>query len=126
MLHSQPKRNTPRPLKVGETIRQALSEMSIRGELLQKSLPSITFSEVRVSPDLKNATAFFMPLGGIGGEELLADLKENSAVIRYNLAKKINHMKFLPKVYFKLDESFEYAQKVNNLLKNVMKDEVSQ
>jgi ribosome-binding factor A len=110
-----------RPLKVGETIRHALSEIFLRGECHVPILDSasITVSEVRVSPDLKNATAYVMPLAGSNKEVILEALKINSGLIRTALARKVT-LKFTPKIFFKIDESFEEAGKINILLKSAL------
>ena len=69
-----------------------------------------------MSPDLKTAKIFVMPLGGKNAEEVIEKLKEFSFIIRKVLSKKIV-MKFLPKLYFVKDDSFDYAEKIENLIK---------
>jgi ribosome-binding factor A len=71
---------------------------------------------VRVSPDLKNATAFVMPLGGENKEVLLLALKAAQPEIRYLVSKRMK-LRYTPKIYFALDESFDEAQRINELLK---------
>ena len=80
----------------------------------------ITVTEVRMSPDLKTAKIFVMPLGGREADDVVAKLKEFSFVIRKVLSKKIV-MKFLPKLYFVKDDSFDYAEKIENLIKQTNK-----
>ena len=110
-----------RQLRVGEMIKQALGMLFIRDEAqLQLSTNEITVTEVRMSPDLKTAKIFVMPLGGKDAEEVVTKLKEFSFVIRKVLSKKIV-MKFLPKLFFVKDESFDYAEKIENLIKQTNK-----
>ena len=113
---------TQRQLRVGEMIKQALGMLFIRDEakLLNLSTKEITVTEVRMSPDLKTAKIFVMPLGGKNTEEIIQKLKEFSFVIRKALSKKII-MKFLPKLYFVKDNSFDYAEKIENLIKQTNK-----
>ena len=108
---------TQRQLRVGEMIKQALGMLFIRDEakLPNLSTKEITVTEVRMSPDLKSAKIFVMPLGGKNAEEIIEKLKEFSFVIRKVLSKKIV-MKFLPKLYFVKDESFDYAEKIEKLI----------
>ena len=107
-----------RQLRVGEMIKQSLSMIFIRNEAKVPNLETntITVTEVRMSPDLKTAKVFVMPLGGKNAEEIVSKLKEFSFVIRKTLSNKII-MKFLPKLFFVKDESFEYAEKIENLIK---------
>ena len=113
---------TQRQLRVGEMIKQALGLLFIRDEakLPNLSTKEITVTEVRMSPDLKTAKIFVMPLGGKNAEEIIEKLKEFSFVIRKVLSKKIV-MKFLPKLYFVKDNSFDYAEKIENLIKQTNK-----
>ena len=113
---------TQRQLRVGEMIKQALGMLFIRDEakLPNVSTKEITVTEVRMSPDLKTAKIFVMPLGGKNAEEIIEKLKEFSFVIRKVLSKKIV-MKFLPKLLFVKDESFDYAEKIENLIKQTNK-----
>ena len=113
---------TQRQLRVGEMIKQALGMLFIRDEakLPNLSTKEITVTEVRMSPDLKTAKIFVMPLGGKNAEEIVDKLKEFSFVIRKTLSKKII-MKFLPKLYFVKDNSFDYAEKIENLIKQTNK-----
>ena len=113
---------TQRQLRVGEMIKQALGMLFIRDEakLLNLSTKEITVTEVRMSPDLKTAKIFVMPLGGKNADEIIEKLKEFSFIIRKVLSKKIV-MKFLPKLYFVKDNSFDYAEKIENLIKQTNK-----
>ena len=113
---------TERQLRVWEMIKQALGMLFIRDEakLPNLSTKEITVTEVRMSPDLKTAKIFVMPLGGKNADEIIDKLKEFSFVIRKALSKKIV-MKFLPKLYFVKDNSFDYAEKIENLIKQTNK-----
>ncbi len=113
---------TQRQLRVGEMIKQALGMLFIRDEakLPNLSTKEITVTEVRMSPDLKTAKIFVMPLGGKNSKEIIEKLKEFSYVIRKVLSRKIV-MKFLPKLYFVEDDSFDYAEKIENLIKQTNK-----
>ena len=113
---------TQRQLRVGEMIKQALGMIFLRGEAKLPNVETreITVTEVRMSPDLKTAKVFVMPLGGKNSQEIIDQLKEFSFIIRKALSKKIT-MKFLPKILFVKDESFDYAEKIENLLKQTNK-----
>ena len=107
-----------RQLRVGEMIKQALSMIFIREETKISDLDTktITVTEVRMSQDLKIAKAYVLPLGGKEADESVEKLKEYSFLIRKILSQKVI-MKFLPKLLFKKDESFEYAEKIESLIK---------
>ena len=111
-----------RQLRVGELVKQNLGELFIRNEAKIPSINSklVTVTEVRMSPDLKTAKAFVLPLGGKNSEEIVKNLKDFSFLIRKVLSKKIT-MKFLPKILFVKDESFDYAEKIENLIKQTNK-----
>tara|TARA_Y100001935_G_scaffold216940_1_gene188823 strand:+ start:225 stop:611 length:387 start_codon:yes stop_codon:yes gene_type:complete len=113
-----------RQLRVGEMIKQALGNIFMRGEAKLPNIETnnITVTEVRMSPDLKTAKAFVLPLGGKNAKEVIEVLKEFSFVVRKVLSKKIT-MKFLPKLLFVKDESFDYAEKIENLIKNTNRQE---
>ena len=106
-----------RPLRVGEEIRHALAELFIRGEIhtLEFLGTSITVSEVRVSPDLKNATAYIMPLAGAQKQEIMEALKTAAPELRYLVSKRMK-LRYMPKIHFALDNSFDEAQRINSLL----------
>ena len=99
-------------------VKQALSLIFIKGEAKIPNLETnlITVTEVRMSPDLKSARAFVIPLGGKDSKKTVDLLKEFSHIVRKILSKKIE-MKYLPKVSFVKDESFEYAEKIEKLIK---------
>ena len=106
-----------RQLRVGELIKQSLGQIFLRGEAKVPILETknITVTEVRMSADLKNARAYVIPLGGKNTEKAVDILTEFSPSIRKALSKKVN-MKFLPKVSFVSDKSFDYAEKIEKLI----------
>ena len=106
-----------RQLRVGELIKQSLGQIFLREEAKVPSLTTknITVTEVRMSPDLKNARVYVIPLGGKDTENVVSVLTEFSYRIRKALSKKID-MKFLPKVYFVGVKSFDYAEKIEKLI----------
>ena len=111
-----------RQLRVGEMIKQSLSMIFIKNEAKVPKLETntITVTEVIMSQDLKIAKAYVLPLGGKNAEEAIKVLKEYSFLIRKILSQKVV-MKFLPKLLFRKDESFEYAEKIENLIKQTNK-----
>ena len=111
-----------RQLRVGEMVKQALGMIFLRDEAKLPNLDTkeITVTAVRMSQDLKIAKVFVMPLGGKNSQEIVEKLKEFSFVIRKVLSKKII-MKYLPKLLFVKDESFDYAEKIENLIKQTNK-----
>ena len=106
-----------RQLRVGELIKQSLGQIFLRDEAKVPTLitKNITVTEVRMSPDLKNARAYVIPLGGKDTENTVNVLTTFSHLIRKALSKKID-MKFLPKVSFIGDKSFDYAEKIEKLI----------
>ena len=111
-----------RQLRVGEMIKQSLGMIFVRNEAKVPNLDTntITVTEVKMSQDLKVAKAYVMPLGGKNAEEIVEKLKKYSFLIRKTLSKKII-MKFLPKILFAKDNSFDYAEKIENLIKQTNK-----
>ena len=106
-----------RQLRVGELIKQSLGQIFLKEEAKVPSLTTknITVTEVRMSADLRNARAYVIPLGGKDTENAVNMLTKFSYLIRKALSKKID-MKFLPKVSFVGDESFDYAEKIEKLI----------
>ena len=107
-----------RQLRVGEMIKQSLGQIFLRGEAKLPTLETnnITVTEVRMSADLKNAKAYIIPLGGKDADRTVNLLTEFSYLVRKALSKKI-YMKFLPKISFINDKSFDYAEKIEKLIK---------
>ena len=110
---------TQRSLRVGELVRHALAAMFARGDIEDDALRGavITVPEVRMSPDLKIANAFVMPLGGLHAEEIVAALNRHRKFVRGHVAPQIN-MKFAPEVRFFVDETFEEASRIDALLRS--------
>ena len=106
-----------RQLRVGELIKQSLGQIFLREEAKLPILETknITVTEVRMSPDLKNARAYVIPLGGKDTEKAVNILTQFSHLIRKALSRKID-MKFLPRVSFVSDKSFDYAEKIEKLI----------
>ena len=107
-----------RQLRVGELVKQNLGELFIRNEAKIPSVNSklITVTEVRMTPDLKTARVYVIPLGGIDTKEIVRILTENSHLVRRALSKRLD-IKFLPKLTFVEDNSFEYAEKIEKIIK---------
>ena len=107
-----------RQLRVGELVKQNLGELFIRNEAKIPSINSklITVTEVRMTPDLKTARVYVIPLGGIETKETVRILTEYSHLVRRALSKRLD-IKFLPKLTFVEDNSFEYAEKIERLIK---------
>lgn len=106
-----------RQLKVGELIRHALADIFSRGELMDDVLSrhSLTVPEVRLSPDLKIATAFVLPLGGGEANEAVAHLDKHRRFLRGEVARRVS-LKFMPELRFKVDKSFEASSRIDELL----------
>jgi len=106
-----------RQLRVGETIRRALSDVLSRGDVHDPDLNrlSITVGEVRTSPDLKIATAYVLPLGGQGKDEVISLLARNKGELRRIVAKKLA-LKFAPDLRFQLDETFDRMDETREML----------
>ena len=111
-----------RQLRVGEMIKQSLGMIFLKNEAKVPNLETnkITVTEVKMSQDLKVAKAFVLPLGGENADEVVNILREFSFLIRKVLSKKIV-IKFLPKILFAKDDSFDYAEKIENLIKQTNK-----
>jgi ribosome-binding factor A len=109
-----------RQLRVGEEIRHALASTFMREELHDPALQgvSLTFSEVRVSPDLKNATVFFLPLGGEEVGAIAKGLGRAAPHLRSLLAKQLR-LRVVPRLSFVADESFARAESIDRLLRKV-------
>ena len=106
-----------RQWRVGETIRRARSEVLARGDVHDADLNrlSITVGEVRTSPDLKIATAYVLPLGGEGQDEVIELLARNKGELRRLVAKKLT-LKFSPDLRFRLDETFDQMDATRRML----------
>ena len=113
-----------RQLRVGELVKQNLGELFIRNEAKIPSINSklITVTEVRMTPDLKTARVYVIPLGGIDTKETVRILTEYSHLVRKALSKRLD-IKFLPKLIFVEDNSFEYAEKIERIIKKNKEDD---
>jgi ribosome-binding factor A len=109
-----------RMLRVGEQVRHALSEVLQRGdvqdELIQKSVISV--SEVRMSPDLKIATAYVSPLGAPDNEAIIKALAQNAKFIRGRVSGALRQMKYMPEFRFRLDTSYDNMARIDELLRS--------
>ena len=107
-----------RALRVGEVIRHALAEMFSRGDVRDDVLENhiITVPEVRMSPDLKLATVYVMPLGGRDTDKVIAALERNKKFLRGETARRVN-LKFAPDIRFRVDERFDEAERIEKLLR---------
>jgi ribosome-binding factor A len=115
--HSGAKAPSQRMLRIGELIRHRIAELLARGELHDKVLAShvITIPEVRMSPDLKLATVYVMPLGGKNVKPVIEALTRNKKVLRAAVAQTLN-LRYAPDLRFKEDETFEEATRIDRLL----------
>jgi ribosome-binding factor A len=107
-----------RLLRVGEQVRHALSEILMRGEVHDEILAShmVSITEVRMSPDLRHATAFVMPLLGANAAAVLKALRTNTAYLQSEVARRVN-TKYAAKLKFLLDESFDEGSHIDALLR---------
>jgi ribosome-binding factor A len=107
-----------RQLRVGEQVRHALSDMLQRGEVRDDLVETtvISISEVRMSPDLKIATAFVSPLGAKDDAAVIDALNRHARFIRGRMSPALRQMKYMPEFRFRLDTSYDNFQKINDLL----------
>jgi ribosome-binding factor A len=116
--HSRPRTEpTARQLRVGEEVRHGLARIFERHELRDSALvdASLTVTEVRMSPDLRHATVFVMPLAGAHAPEVLAGLKRVAPYLRGLVAREVP-LRFTPTLAFMLDMSFDHANRINEIL----------
>ncbi|PPR46140.1 MAG: Ribosome-binding factor A [Alphaproteobacteria bacterium MarineAlpha5_Bin8] len=117
---------TQRQIRYGELIRSIISECLIKEDFYDSpiDIATITISFVRMSKDLRIASVYFMPLGGTKKEDVLTYLNEKKFIFQKSISKAKIKSKFTPKIQFYLDNSFEEAEKVKNLLSDakVMRD----
>ena len=127
--HHQKKSSAPggsqRQLRVGEQVRHAMADILAQGSVHDADLEGhiITVPEVRMSPDLKLATIYVMPLGGRDTERVIAALDRNKKFLRGEVARRVN-LKFAPDIRFRVDERFDEAERIEKLLRTpqVLKD----
>ena len=118
MVNQSQRPFSQRQLRVGELVKQNLGQLFLRNEakipLVNTKL--ITVTEVRMTPDLKTARVYVIPLGGIDTKETVKILTDFSHLVRKALSKRLD-IKFLPKLTFVEDNSFEYAEKIERIIK---------
>src|SRR5271163_3040568 len=114
----QPAGGSQRQLRVGELIRHELAEMLSRGDIHDPVVEAhmITVPEVRMSPDLRLATIYVMPLGGRDATDVVAALERNKRYVRGEIARRVN-LKFAPEIRFRVDERFDEAERIEKLLR---------
>jgi ribosome-binding factor A len=107
-----------RQLRVGELIRHELADMLSRGDIHDPVVEAhmITVPEVRMSPDLRLATIYVMPLGGRDEQDVVDALDRNKKYVRGEIARRVN-LKFAPEIRFRLDERFDEAERIEKLLR---------
>ena len=112
---------TQRQLRVGEEIRHAMSTILNAGGSNEPDLfdANLTVTEVRISPDLRNATVFVLPLGGKDVTPVMAALKRARGFFRHELAKSMRNLRNVPELKFLADESFDNAQRIETLLRDI-------
>lgn len=117
MINQSQRPFSQRQLRVGELVKQNLGQLFLRNEakipLINTKL--ITVTEVRMTPDLKTARVYVIPLGGIDTKETVKILTEYAHLVRKALSKRLD-IKFLPKLTFVEDNSFEYAEKIERII----------
>jgi len=119
--HHQPAKHpggSQRQLRVGETVRHAIADILAHGGVHDPDLEGniITIAEVRMSPDLKLATVYAMPLGGREIDAVLAALERNKKFLRGEVARRVN-LKFAPDLRFRVDDRFDEAERIEKLLR---------
>ncbi len=123
MPRSTGREASQRQLRVGEALRHALAELLSSGVLRDPDVqgPPVTVTEVRVSPDLRSATAYIVPLGGGDPTTVLGGLRRAAPHIRVQLARMV-HLKFAPQFAFEVDTSFDRASHIESLLRSTTGD----
>jgi len=111
-----------RQLKVGEELRHLISNALLRSSFYDEHIDnnSITITEVNVSPDLKNAKVYVMPLGGKKKLDVLNSLNKATGRLKKIISSNLS-LRQTPKLIFKIDETFEYAKKINDILDKIKK-----
>ena len=122
-INSKSKNNSTksqRQLRVGEELRHLISNALLRESFYDQVIENntITITEVNVSPDLKNAKVYIMPLGGENKLEVLDSLNKSNGRIKKLISSNIN-LRQIPKLQFKIDETFEYAKNIENILQKI-------
>jgi ribosome-binding factor A len=114
-----PEGRSVRLLRVGEQVRHALSDLLVRGAVHDETLAghSVSITEVRMTPDLRHATAFVMPLLGADADKVLKALRTNTAFLQSEVARRVN-TKYAARLKFLLDESFDEGSHIDALLRS--------
>ncbi len=117
--HGKSKTPSQRMLRVGELVRHALSDLFMRGGIADPVLEgrTITVPEVRMTPDLKLASAYVMPLGGEGADEVVKALNRHAKFVRGQIGPQLD-LKFVPEIRFFVDNTFEEASRIDTLLRS--------
>lgn len=107
-----------RALRAGELVRHAIADILSRGDVHDPVLAShlVTVPEVRMTPDLRQATIYVLPLGGKDRAEVLAALDRNKKFLRTEIAHRVN-LKFAPDIRFRIDERFDEAERIEKILR---------
>jgi ribosome-binding factor A len=115
-----------RPLRVGEEVRHALAQILERGDLRDPDLVGavVTITEVRMSPDIRNATVFVAPLGGIDTDKIVKALERAAPYLRRRIAE-IVELRYVPNLRIEPDTSFDYAERIGQKLSEVAEDEAT-
>ncbi len=113
-----------RQLRVGEQLRHIISEVLAEGNIHDPDLvgTSVTVTEVNPSPDMRNATVYVLPLGGLNEDTIIKALNRSSGFIQSEMGRQLT-MKFTPRLSFKKDESFEYGDHIDSLIREIQKDD---
>lgn len=112
-----------RQLRVGELIKKSLSDFLQKDAIHDPELQSIsiTITQVMLSPDLKKANAYIIPLGGDNTEIIVSALNQHSRYIRGKIATSLS-LKYIPTIYFREDDSFKYAAKIDTILNKISQE----
>ena len=123
MAKKTTKKPGQRPLRVGEELRHVLAQILERGELRDPDLAGavVTVTEVRMSPDLRNATVFVSSLGGIDNAKIVPALRRAAPFLRRRVADTVQ-LRYAPNLRIELDTSFDYAQLIGRRLAEVVPD----
>jgi len=127
--HTSPhKEPSQRQLRVGEQVRHIIAETMSRGHFTHPALLNagqVTVTEVRVSPDMRNATAYVMALGGQDMDSILPALNDETRIFQKELGRQMN-MKFTPRLTFRMDTTFDEVQRINLLLHDIQRESKAQ
>ncbi|MBO6825691.1 MAG: 30S ribosome-binding factor RbfA [Sneathiella sp.] len=116
-----------RQLRVGEQLRHIIAEVLAEGNIHDPDVAgsSITVTEVQTSPDMRNATVYVVPLGGLNEDTIIKGLNRSSGFIQSEMGRQLS-MKFTPRLSFKRDDSFDYGDHIDSLIRSIHKDDVNE